>query len=247
MYTGDSLLELIETERSDTMSFGEFVQLFSVYCLFETQDVLRLCFFMFDKKKSGYVKREEIKNFIFLLHEGQIMSNAEVGMASIDLNGDGDGTFDFRQLRVLHRNFPHLMYPAFRMQIIMQRVTLGEAWWNHKKMELWESQKKILDAKRMEKDKKKHKADARKEKLSTVQNMDVSMEFRVRERMGKFRYTFMPWQRVAVLEELENLDAIEAELEGEAQLETKIKAAASGEASPTKTAVAAVAVTAAPT
>ena len=70
---------------------------------------------MFDKKKTGYVKREEIKNFIYLLHEGEIMSNAEVGMASIDQHGDGDGTFDFRQLRILHRNFPHLMYPAFRL------------------------------------------------------------------------------------------------------------------------------------
>lgn len=69
---------------------------------------------MFDKKKTGFVKREEIKNFIRLLHEGQTTSNAETGMASIDERGDGDGTFDYRQLRILHRNFPHLMYPAFR-------------------------------------------------------------------------------------------------------------------------------------
>ena len=60
------------------------------------------------------------------------------------------------------------------------------------------------------------KADAKKGKSNTVQNMDVSMEFRVRDRMGKFRYTFMPWQRIEVLEQIETLDAIEAELEGEA-------------------------------
>jgi hypothetical protein len=69
---------------------------------------------MFDKKKTGYVKKEEIKSFIYLLHEGEIKSNAEVGMASIDNYGAGDGTFDFRQLRILHRNFPFLIYPAFR-------------------------------------------------------------------------------------------------------------------------------------
>ena len=176
---------------------------------------------MFDKKKTGYVKREEVKNFIHLLHEGQIMSNAEVGMATID-KGDGDGTFDFRQLRILHRNFPHLMYPAFRMQIIMQRVTLGENWWNTKKLELWDVAQKQVNAKKLEKDRKKQKADARKGKMTTVQNMDTSMEFRVRERMGKFRYTFMPWQRVAVLEQIETLDAIEAELEGEQEMEQKI-------------------------
>ena len=66
-FYGDSLLELIgkrqprdyllwchsapsltlsptavaDTERAEQISFGEFVQIFSVYCLFETQDVLR--------------------------------------------------------------------------------------------------------------------------------------------------------------------------------------------------------------
>jgi hypothetical protein len=76
----------------------------------------KVCFFMFDKKKTGYVKREEIKNFIHLLHEGDITSNAEQGMKTLDDNLDGDGRFDFRQLRILHRNFPHLMYPAFRFK-----------------------------------------------------------------------------------------------------------------------------------
>lgn len=79
---------------------------------------------MFDKKKTGYVKREEIKNFIYLLHEGQIMSNAEVGMASINNHGEGDGTFDFRQLRILHRKFPHLMYPAFRCVLNVEAVSV---------------------------------------------------------------------------------------------------------------------------
>lgn len=172
---------------------------------------------MFDKKKTGFVKREEIRNFISLLHEGQLMSNAEMGMDSINNHGDGDGTFDFRQLRILHRNFPHLIYPAFRMQIIMQRVTLGEAWWERKKLDLWIAKEKIRNAKKFETDKKKQKVNARKGKLGTVQTMDVSMEFRVRQRMGGFRYTFMPWQRPAVLEQLETLDAIEAELEGESE------------------------------
>ena len=115
------------------------------------------------------------------------------------------------------------------MQIIMQRVTLGEAWWNTKKLELWDKQKLVLQAKKFEKDKKKQKANARKGKLATVQNMDVSMEFRVRERMGKFRYTFMPWQRPAVLEQIETLDAIEAELEGENEIEEKVNKASSAE------------------
>lgn len=111
----------------------------------------------------------------------------------------------------------------------MQRVTLGESWWNTKKLELWDKQKLVLQAKKFEKDKKKQKANARKGKMATVQTMDVSMEFRVRDRMGKFRYTFMPWQRPAVLEQLETLDAIEAELEGENEIEEKVLKATSTE------------------
>lgn len=108
------------------------------------------------------------------------------------------------------------------MQIIMQRVTLGEAWWNAKKMELAEKAKMVKEMKTADIAKKKHKADMKKGKKTSIENVDVSLEFRVRERMGWFKYNFMPWQRVTVLEQLETLDAIEAELEGETDLQKKI-------------------------
>lgn len=221
-YYGESVIELIEPDRVELLNFGEFLQVFSVYCLFETQDVLRLCFFMFDKKKTGYVKREEIKNFIHLLHEGEITSNAEQGMKTLDDNLDGDGRFDFRQLRILHRNFPHLIYPAFRLQIIMQRVTLGEPWWNKRKMEMYlvaEATRQSLaeEQENAKKGRDKMKERKAKQKERNVQK-EISIEFRVRERMGYFRYNFMPWTRKQVYEEIETLDSIEAELDGEQEL-----------------------------
>jgi Ca2+-binding EF-hand superfamily protein len=69
---------------------------------------------MFDKKKTGYVKVEDIRAFIDMLHDGQMHSNAESGLRSLDSLSDAQGTICYTQLKILHRNFPHLLYPAFR-------------------------------------------------------------------------------------------------------------------------------------
>jgi Ca2+-binding EF-hand superfamily protein len=69
---------------------------------------------MFDKKKTGYVKIEDIRFFIDMLHNGQLHSNDEAGLQSLNSLSDSQGTICFRQLKVLHRNFPQLLYPAFR-------------------------------------------------------------------------------------------------------------------------------------
>jgi hypothetical protein len=127
----------LEVQRPDLLVFGEFVTLFTVYCMLETDDILRcesylhkyllvsipefiaflydiVCFFIFDRKKTGIVKTEDIQNFIKMLHDDAMPSNAEVGMQAMDSMSNGDGTFTFEKLKSLNRQFPHLLYPAFR-------------------------------------------------------------------------------------------------------------------------------------
>jgi Ca2+-binding EF-hand superfamily protein len=69
---------------------------------------------MFDKKKTGYVKVEDIRAFVEMLHDGDMHSNAETGVQSLYALSDAQGTVNYHKLQILHRNFPHLLYPAFR-------------------------------------------------------------------------------------------------------------------------------------
>ncbi len=100
----------------------------------------------------------------------------------------------------------------------MQRVTFGEAWWNAKKFELYSVVAEAKKAKQIEQDTKKAKLDAKKGKKNKVENRTVTMEIRVRERLGYFKYNFMPWLRAKYLDQIKVLDSIEAELDGEAEL-----------------------------
>jgi uncharacterized membrane protein YccC len=99
----------------------------------------------------------------------------------------------------------------------MQRVSLGEPWWAAKKKELYTRAQAERDAaarEKAEKDKKLEKMRQMKGKRKMGALEAISMDMRVRERMGKWRYTFMPWRRNLVVEELERMDEMLAQLEG---------------------------------
>ncbi len=108
------------------------------------------------------------------------------------------------------------------MQIIMQRKTFGEVWWNQKKQELADISLAAKKAKQAEKERLKAGKDKiaknkEKEKQRDVAK-EINIEMRVRERMGYARYNFMPWTRARFYEQIEALDSIEAELAGEDEL-----------------------------
>jgi len=50
---GDAIFDLIDTEDTANIEFGEFVQGVCTFAMFQVVDVLRFSFFIFDKDKNG--------------------------------------------------------------------------------------------------------------------------------------------------------------------------------------------------
>ena len=98
--------DLIDTDDPERVEFGEFVQAICTYCLFETREVLqcecgstlyysaaesngalpltcvadspmKVCFFIYDRDKNGYVAQDELQFFISALHNGKIAGNTQ--------------------------------------------------------------------------------------------------------------------------------------------------------------------------
>ena len=46
-----------DTDDPDRVEFGEFLQAIVTYCLFETMEILKMCFFIYDRDKNGYVEQ----------------------------------------------------------------------------------------------------------------------------------------------------------------------------------------------
>ena len=51
----DAILEIIMIKEEEHLSFGQFTLTIITYCLFETLEILKFCFFMFDRDKNGFI------------------------------------------------------------------------------------------------------------------------------------------------------------------------------------------------
>ena len=85
-FFGDAMFNLIECENDEVVTFGEFVDATTTFCLFEGNDILKLCFNIFDTEKTGFIDKEELKHFLLMLHNGDLKSNGQKGLLMIDAN-----------------------------------------------------------------------------------------------------------------------------------------------------------------
>lgn len=97
---GDAIFELIDSEDTACIEFGEFVQAVCTFAMFQVKDVLRFSFFIFDKDKNGYIDKDELELFVRTLHSGGMKGNVMQALHAIDFNGDGK--FDFLEFNALH-------------------------------------------------------------------------------------------------------------------------------------------------
>ena len=68
----DSIFELIDIDESGGLSFGEFVQAVATYCVFGMDDILKFCFYIFDKDKNGFIEMDGTTEYITVLVKNNI-------------------------------------------------------------------------------------------------------------------------------------------------------------------------------
>mmetsp|Transcript_14254 Transcript_14254/g.16971 ORF Transcript_14254/g.16971 Transcript_14254/m.16971 type:complete len:373 (-) Transcript_14254:102-1220(-) len=129
----DSLMELLVIKEEDSIDFGQFVLSMMTYALFETVEILKFCFFMFDKDKNGFIHKDEFILFIEMIHARDITPNTNIINTVEKLDVDGDGKFTWAEFTELHHTYPQVLFPCFRIQIAICRNILGLKWWKKKK------------------------------------------------------------------------------------------------------------------
>ena len=132
---GDALLDLIDVESSDQLTFPEFVHAVCTFAFFEEQEVLKLCFFVLDATKRGHCRPDELEYFLLKLWDDDDSRLAEhIDFAKIDV--DHDGRLQFREFKLMHQKNPKVLYPAFKMQADLKIAFLGNSFWKAKKFAL---------------------------------------------------------------------------------------------------------------
>ena len=150
----------------------------------------------------GVIDHDELKHFIISLHGGTVKSNAQMGLQSIEDKKAENSKFDFKELAILHRRFPHLLYPVFRLQTAMMRYSLGEDWWSKKKLILSEEAKR----------RKKQLAGQVGHGPGNMDEKEAQRQLQLKEMMGPWRYYLMFWEQKKYRIKLEKMEQLEKEL-----------------------------------
>ena len=177
---GDSVFELIDIDDNGTLDFSEFVQTLGTYCMFGSHDILKFCYYVFDKDKNGYIEQDELHALIDMLHGNHYNSNCKVALEKFDLNKDGK--IDYGEFQLLNTNYPQLLFPAFRMQENMMIHSLGMKWWR--------SRKQMLEGDRATQ--RRHSEELRRKEEKRQKKI---RQREIKRKMGSFRYYFMFWER----------------------------------------------------
>lgn len=176
----DSIFELIDVENEGQLDFSEFVKAIATYCMFGKDDILKFCFYIFDKDKNGYIEEDELHALVQMLHHNAMNSNLKMSLEKLDKNKDG--RIDFKEFQAMNSMYPQVIFPAFRMQSNMMMYTLGTKFWLGRRNNLEKKRIKVI--------KKSQKIKAMEEKrLKAIQNREI------KRRMGAFKYYAMPWER----------------------------------------------------
>lgn len=95
----NSIFEIIETNKPHELDFSEFVQALCTYCMFGKDEVLKFCFYIFDKDKNGYIEEDEMNALVKILHDNSVNHSLKMAIASLDEDGDGKINFGARHIR----------------------------------------------------------------------------------------------------------------------------------------------------
>lgn len=125
----DKLFALIDLDGSGTIEFDEYVRVLATYCMFTKDEILRFCFECFDVDRSGTIDEKEFIELCKCINNAapSFPSNFKRALEEFDVNEDG--LIDYSEFLELDRRYPLMLFPAFRLQDVMQRTSLGEKAW----------------------------------------------------------------------------------------------------------------------
>jgi len=199
----EGLLDLVETESPSYVSFGEFIDIVCIWCTFDIDDIVKYCYYIIDREKTGTCNKLEVKYFVRQIYNYESNSNIELGLEYLDRFDGGDGLITYQEFFEMVRLFPQTFAPAFKLQTNFARSSFGLDWWENTRRDYAD---KVAQKKKDEMDRLK--------KLIKDQSGEnnAQLEALVMKRMGIFYY-IAPWQRKKNRAQVSKIQKINENLE----------------------------------
>ena len=125
----DKLFAMIDVDGSKSIEFDEYVRVLTTYCMFTKDDILRFCFECFDVDGSGTIDEKEFVELAKTVNNANPTFPANFKTALQDFDVNEDGLIDYSEFLEIERRYPLVLFPAFRLQDTMQKMSMTEKVW----------------------------------------------------------------------------------------------------------------------
>jgi Ca2+-binding EF-hand superfamily protein len=122
MFT-DSFLELLDIDYIEgEINFTEFLDVIMTYCMFERNEILKFCLYMFDDDKAATITEVDLKQLFDVIHNivdpgDHMRGNPRQSWNKLTFSDDG--LINFQDLIEMNNTFPTLLAPIFMLQAKM--------------------------------------------------------------------------------------------------------------------------------
>jgi len=178
------LFHLFDTDLKSPLSFGTILFIVTSICLLERDDMIKLCFFVFDQHKNGCLDPNEFNQMLESLQslDGDKRNDkVRYLVAKAKVLVWNEGKVGFAEIHSLFLRYPNLWFPCFQIQNKMMTRFMGRQWWRRKKGAIY---------------KLRQEAKARLDiELQTYLIIDRMKMRRMKREIGWVRRYLTPWNR----------------------------------------------------
>lgn len=181
-----------DSSKSPIFSLGSTLKTVAVFCMLSSVEVTKFIFSCFDKKGCGWIDRAAFLGSLEMLHskhrDDRIISalkeiNLPEGGSLKFAQFEGKNTCKILLLRFtqlihfystvdLSRRFPHLLYPAFRVQDKIRQQFMGTKWWKRKLQIYLVAAQRVVEEKKRENELERMERKQRYEMAEALQQED---------------------------------------------------------------------------
>ena len=118
------------TNAVPTLDIGSTLKATAIFCMLCSSELLRCIFAWYDVRGYGVINNREFLELLGIFHPRHRDDRVIRALKEVDL--PEDGTMPYDTFEAYHKRFPHLFYPAFRVQEKMRQRFMGVRWWKRK-------------------------------------------------------------------------------------------------------------------
>ena len=126
-----ALLHEVGSNEDQKLTFDEFVFTTCMVCTMNKEDMLHILFEIFDVDNNEQISVREFRKLCAAVSEASdaiFPGNYSNMLEKFDRNHDG--ALSFKEFVQLEKDFPMVFFPAFHLQMELQRQTLGVSRWD---------------------------------------------------------------------------------------------------------------------